>query len=79
MENINEFLYGNDYSEKLDKFNKAINQIHYEFNGKFDTSGYFTMQTHNHKGEVKLVFDQKKDIPTELKKKVLNVFKEIWK
>jgi len=77
MENISEFLYRKDYSEKLDKFNKAIDQIHAEYDGEFDTSGYFTIQTHNQKGEVKLDFD--KNIPTELKENALNVFKEIWK
>ncbi|MBQ4805557.1 hypothetical protein J8L88_22025 [Aquimarina sp. MMG015] len=79
MENISEFLYGKDYSDKLDKFNKEINQIHAEYNGEFDTSGYFIMQTHNQKGEVKLDFDKNKNIPIELKENVLKVFKEIWK
>ena len=37
------------------------------------------MQTHNQKGEVKLDFDQDKNIPTELKENVLKAFKEIWK
>ncbi|AOW19330.1 hypothetical protein [Urechidicola croceus] len=79
MENISEFLYGKDYSDKLDKFNKAIDQIHAEYEGEFDTSGYFTMQTHNQKGEVKLDFDQDKNIPAELKENVLKALKEIWK
>ena len=79
MENISEFLYGKDYSEKLDKFNKLIDKIHSEYKGEFDTSGYFTMQTHNEKGEVKLDFDQDKNIPTVLKDKVLSTFNEIWK
>ncbi|MDO5971873.1 hypothetical protein Q4Q35_18885 [Flavivirga aquimarina] len=68
MENINEFLYGKDYSKKIDKFNKVVGQIHTEYNGEFDTTSYFTMQPHNQKGEVKLEFDQNKDIPSELKK-----------
>ncbi|SHJ66957.1 hypothetical protein SAMN04487911_1302 [Arenibacter nanhaiticus] len=79
MDSISEFLYGKDYSDKLDKFNKAIDQIHTEYDGEFDTSGYFTMQTHNQKGEVKLDFDQGKDIPSKLKEKVMNAFNEIWK
>ncbi len=37
------------------------------------------MQTHNEKGEVKLDFDQDKNIPTELKDKILSTFNEIWK
>ena len=79
MESISDFLYGKDYSDKLDKFNKVIDQIHAEYEGEFNTSGYFTMQTHNQKGEVKLDFDQNKNIPTELKENVLKAFKEIWK
>lgn len=79
MENFSEILYGKDYAEKLDKFNKIIKQIHTEYDGDFDTTGYFIMQTHNHKGEVKLNFDQDKNIPTELKEKVLKVFNDIWK
>ncbi len=79
MKKISKFLYGKDYSEKLDKFNKAIDQIHAECDGEFDTSGYFTMQTHNQRGEVKLDFGQNKNIPTELKENVLKAFKEIWK
>ena len=79
MENISEFLYGKDYSDKLDKFNNAIDQIHAEYDGEFDTNGYFIMQTHNQKGEVKLDFDQNKNIPIELKENVLKVFNEIWK
>ena len=75
MENISEFLYGKDYSDKLDKFNKAIDQIHAEYDGEFDTSGQFTMQTHNQKGKVKLDFDQDKKNPTELKESVLKAFK----
>ncbi|RYH72139.1 hypothetical protein EVU94_13810 [Flavobacteriaceae bacterium 144Ye] len=79
MEIINEFLYGKDYSEKLDTFNKTIDQIHAEYDGEFDTNSYFTMQTHNQKGEVKLDFDPNKNIPSELKVNVLKAFKEIWK
>jgi len=79
MESISKFLYGKDYSDKLDQFNKAIDQIHSEYDGEFDTSSYFTMQTHNQKGGVKLDFDQDKNIPNELKENVLKVFNDIWK
>lgn len=57
MENISDFLYGKDNSDKLGRFNKMIDQIHAKYDGKFDTNSYFTMQTHNQKGEVKLDFD----------------------
>ena len=53
--------------------------MHAEYDGEFDTNGYFTVQMHTQKGEVRLDFDQSKNIPTELKENVLKVFNKIWK
>lgn len=78
MENLSEILYGKDYSVKLKKFNNAVDHINSQYGGEFNTTAYFTMLTNNQKREVKLSFDQDKDIPNELKEKVLKVFKEIW-
>ena len=79
MKNLNEFLYGEDYSKKIDLFNKNIEEIHKNYDGDFDTNGYFTLLPHNKSDEIRLVFDQDKDIPVELKSRVQTEFNNIWK
>jgi hypothetical protein len=80
MKNLNEFLKGKDYSNKIDLFNEKISEIHENFNGEFDVENpYFIMETHPTEGEVKLTFDEKRQIPNKLKDRVLTEFKNIWK
>jgi len=79
MKNLNELFYGNDYSKKLEVFNENIKKIHENYEGDFETSGYFTLLTHNKGGKVELIFDEDKNIPEELTEKILTAFRNIWK
>ncbi|MEY2923271.1 MAG: hypothetical protein RL108_1897 [Bacteroidota bacterium] len=80
MEDFNEFMRGEDYSQKTTKFNTGIEKFHKEYMGSFDTNEtYFILIPSNFEGKIELKFDQKRNIPDDLKRDVLKIFHEIWK
>jgi hypothetical protein len=77
MKDIKEFLYGNDYIRKLDEFTSSIIKIQQEYEGDFDTEiPYYTLTTRG--SQVKIIFDEDKDIPTSLQSSIKEKFNEIW-
>ncbi|MEL7270661.1 MAG: hypothetical protein AAGL34_13900 [Bacteroidota bacterium] len=78
MKSISELLYGQDYKAKLEQFNSKMEEIKEAYDGDFDTKDpMYTMQTHQTKGEVKLIVDQ--NVPNDLKQQIITAFESIWK
>lgn len=74
---ISELLYGQDYTAKLELFNSKLEVIKESYDGDFDTDNrMYTMQTHQTKGEVKLVVDE--NVPNDLKQQIMEAFNSIW-
>ncbi|MBO6532716.1 MAG: hypothetical protein JJ885_12940 [Muricauda sp.] len=74
---FSERLYGQDYTAKLEEFRSKVSAIKESYDGDFDTDNpMYTMQTHQTKGEVKLIVD--KNVPTELKRQIVEAFDSAW-
>ncbi len=80
MEKLSKIFRGDEYSNKMEEFNQAIEQINEDYKEiveKFNRI-YYTIITPE-KGKIELIFDDNKNIPHELRNKVTDTFNAIWK
>jgi len=77
MKTLNELMYGQDYTAKLEQFRSKVEEIKEAYDGDFDTDQHmYVMQTHQTEGKVRLDVDE--NVPLDLKQQILEAFGAIW-
>ena len=79
MKDLNNFLYGPDYTKKQSDFKARVADLEKSYSGNFETDQPYFSLINLPQNQVQLRFDEDKDIPADLKNEIQTVFKEVWK
>ena len=77
-EKMSEFLYGEDYSQRMEDFEAKMKEVRENYDGDYDTTRpLFTMLPHQANGTIRIIIDD--DVPQDLSDSIMRGFESAWK